>query len=279
LGLLGRKKKCYACGGDFDIRKCSCGRSYCAAHGFGGRCYVCQSGSTGTIVTPLEHAVRVKRTADAEILGSIQQKGTLLPAMIRASLDYDLPDAGPVRENLILEMKRYRLVRFILSDVRSNHEIAFHYTVRNVVSRVTVERTGLQLITDLRGAEEDPKDQAFAYLAALVHNEVLFICELIARSLGAGITNLKNDRIVDDLSLELLATCPWCGTICRGRKRCPTCSKEIPNTIGLRVFLKMHVKRQLMDKLIMVKSTSMNEVVKASLIAGLKARLDALEQM
>jgi hypothetical protein len=199
--------------------------------------------------------------------------------MVRASFDYDLPDAGPVRENLILEMKRYRLVRFILTDTRSNHEIAFHYSVRDVVSRVTVERTGLQLVTDLRGAEEDLKDQAFAYLAALLHNEVLFICELVARSLGANITDLRNDHIVGDLPLELLGTCPWCGTICRGRKKCPTCGREIPNTIALRAFLKMHARRQLMDKLIMVKSTSMNEVAKASLIAGLRARLKALEQM
>jgi len=41
----------------------------------------------------------------------------------------------------------------------------------------------------------------------------------------------------------------------------------------------MHVRRQLMDKLIMVKGTNMNEGAKASLIAGIKARLKALQEM
>ena len=279
MGLLGRKKKCYACGGDFDIKKCSCGRSYCAAHGFGGRCYVCQGSSIGTIMAPLESAQASEKGAVAEISRPIQQKGALLPNIVRASFEYDLLDAGPIRENLILEMKRYRPVRSILTDIQSNHEIAFHYNVRNVVSRVTAERTGLQLVTDLRRAEEDLGDQGFAYLAGLLHNEILFMCELVARSLGASITNLKNDHPMGNLPPAILQTCPWCGTICRGSKKCPTCGKEIPDAIALRPFLKMHVRRQLMDKLIMVKGTNMNEGAKASLIAGIKARLKALQEM
>ncbi len=279
LALLGRKKKCYECGGDFDIKKCSCGRSYCAAHGFGGRCFDCQGSSIGTVMPPLDYAQASKKGPAAEIPRPIQQEGALLPNMVRASFEYDLFDVGPVRENLILEMKRYRLVRSILTDIHSNHEIAFHYNVRNVVSRVTAERTGLQLVTDLRGAGEDLEDQGFAYLAGLLHNEILFMCELVARSLGASITNLRNDHIMEDLPPGILQTCPWCGTICRGRKKCPTCDKEIPDAIALRPFLKMHARRQLMDKLIMVKGTTMNERAKASLIAGIRARLKALEQM
>ncbi len=277
--FLRGKKRCYECGGDFDIKRCSCGRLYCAAHGFGGRCYVCQGSSIGKIATPLEHVGAGKIAAHARIPEPVQQKGALLPSIVRASFDYDLLDAGPVRENLILEMKRYRLVRFMLTKTHSNHEIAFHYNVRNVVSRVIVERTGLHLATDLRGAEESLKDPDFAYLASFLHNEVLFICELVARSLGASITNIKNDREMGDVAPAFLGICPWCGTVYTGRRKCPTCDREIPDGMPLRVLLKMHARRQLMDKLVMVKTSVANDVARASLTAGIRARLKALEQM
>lgn len=296
LSLFGGKKKCYSCGGEYDVRQCACGRFYCTAHGFDGKCFKCQTKSIGTVIPSLETAApegKVTKTARA---GVKESKGELIPRTIRASFLHDASDLKIARENLLLELERYRPVFFSIIRVESNHEITCWYHIQYISSRITLDRNSLGITTDLslvpdriydkntkvwvKFAKEKPlEDEIFTYLIKFLHNEILFLCELVLRSLGASVTEVENDLTMDMVSARVIGTCPWCGTICRGLNRCTNCRKEVPQDMDLRIFLKMHFKRHFMDKLIAVRWTKMEDTAKRRLISQIKSRLQILDRM
>ncbi len=291
MRLFGRGKKCYKCGGTYDLKRCECGRYYCGMHGFGGKCYECQANSMGKIVPSLD---RVQTREDQEEAERKKAKGELIPREIRASISYEGTNAGDVRENLILELKRFHRVLIDVMKIKVNREIICYYYLSYIASRYTVDAGSLHLVTDLtmvperlkrdemRGlmASERPlQDEVFTYYMRYLHNETLFLLELIVRSLGGSEIVIENDLEMEKVRVKRIGFCPFCGTLIRGRESCPTCKKEIPNEMDLRTFLKMHSRRQFMDKLYAVRSTPMREDARKDHVAKIRSRLRALDEM
>jgi hypothetical protein len=119
LGLFGKTRKCYSCGGDYDLKTCTCGKHYCSVHGFGDKCSECQASSIGTLVQPWGE-VRTE-VAATEPQQEGKPGGELIPRMIRGSFDHSLSETESVRENLLLDMNRYRRIFLNAIKVKSNH--------------------------------------------------------------------------------------------------------------------------------------------------------------
>ncbi len=291
LNLFGRSKKCYACGGDFDVKRCGCGRYHCSAHGFAGKCYVCQSTSVGKISPSIGEATTTKSPKQP-----VSEEGDLVRRTIRASFDHDPLDVASLRDNLILELKRYKPVVFPILGVKANREIRWYYHVKYVSTILVAEKDSLDLTTDLSlaptraetkrdgdvmGRPRVPplQDPLFVYLTRLTHNEMLFLSELVVRSLGSDVRNVRNDLPMPKISPRTVGTCPWCGTVCRKLPRCPNCRREVPEEMDSRSLLKMHARRQFTDKMVMVKNAKMHEDSKRALMAVIRSRQEALENM
>ncbi len=281
------------CGGDFELKRCDCGRFYCAAHGFGGKCFECQSTSMGKIPS-LENLAR--GTSSGESRNGEGTGKELIPRIVRASFSHDLDQLEDIRGNLVEDFRRYRPVFFGLTGVESNHETRCFYDIQYVITRVVLEVRELRLATDLeivpeaissrrskawtRYASERPlEDRTFTYLLRFIHNEMLFLCELVLRSLGVCVGAASNDLPMEKMSPRILGNCPWCGTVSRGLARCNVCGKAIPREMEPREYIVIHAKSHYRSRLVALRSMRMKEEVRKRLVAQTKSRLRTLEGM
>ena len=292
LSLFGRKAKCYSCGGDYGLQKCSCGRHYCAAHGYAGKCFECQTGSMGEVVPP---EILKKEGSRAEDVAGKGEK-ELIPRIITASFHHGLNDLEKIRSSLASDFERYHPVFFAMTGVESNHEIRCFYDIQYVISRVTAGPGELNMVTDLKlvpraifakdsriwtsMARERPlEDETFTYLLQFLHNEVFFICELVLTSMGGKVSEVKNDLPMEVFSPRILGPCPWCGTVARGLATCHTCGKAVPDEMGVRTYLRTHAKRHYSSRLLALTSGRTKDAGRRALADQVRSRLDALDRM
>lgn len=287
MGIFRRgKERCYSCGSEMGIRKCNCGRYYCVAHGFSGKCLECQTAST---------APDFDRESE-EPGPSSEREEDLIPRVIHASLEYEPVDVNSARENILGDLERYRHVFLTTMKVLDEQEIKVYYHIQYLTSRIDVGEGRLELVTDLSMVpdqlfEKDTKvwmkyskerpleDETFTNHVKFTHNENLFIMELIVRSMGVEVSDIQNEVPMETVSMEMLGTCPFCGTVCRGMTRCKTCRKPLPEQMEFRELIKIHARRQYGDRLVAVKTSRMEEDVRSRIISQVESRIRALKYM
>ncbi len=247
----------------------------------------CQRGSTETLVPAFEREGEGKDEGET--------KG-IIPRKIRAKIKHEFLLGEEVRENLVLEFKRYHRVQMDTMSVEINGDIRCYYHLEYVISRILEKQGITSLVTDLTLVPEQiskeearrwsfltsgrpMRDENFTYSMTFLHNETFFLCELVVRSLGMDIENIENDLPMDEVSPNKLGTCPFCGTWVRERELCSTCGRAIPEKMDFREFMKLHSRRQFLDKLYTVKATSMRQEARDKHISQIQSRLRALKEM
>ena len=270
---LFRRKKCYECGSTFDLKRCrSCGKYYCPVHGFGGLCTKCQTGKMLSTPDVGRKAVTPSRREEISVGEEMPRRApseTRLtetgPRRVRASIKYSQLDVDLLRENIIDDLKHYRRVASQVIGVEEGEDISCFYTTYYVRTVIRPERELLIQVTDLQTmpkkmvrvvseawsgeiGEEPSAGELFSYVVRFIHNELLFHCELIVRSMGAEVLQVENELPMEKVSPRILGVCPHCGTLTRGLTRCPTCRRTVPAEMGFREFMKAFLKRQLVEK-------------------------------
>lgn len=278
------EKKCYLCGGTFDLRRCSCGRYYCPAHGFGGKCLECQKASLETVTAPRGVVESYKEPITAPPQGAGRSR------LIHASVSYDALDTDTIEHRLARKLNLWRRVVFEPLKVEGNGGITCYFKSSRILWRIELGEQLLELTTDLGQVSEGnasrweksrpmEEESGFPYVVRFVHNETLFICEVVLRASGAQNIQIENELPMTTASPRALGACPWCGTIARGLSRCPNCGKVIPKEMNLRELLKIHYRRQIMGEMIALRTSRMGEKEKRDRISEAKAELAVLEEM
>ena len=291
MSLFGRKKgRCYSCGGDVGVEKCGCGRYYCVAHGFSGSCFECQA----TSMTSTEYLSRVDETSQETPIEA--REGDLIPRLAHASIHHDPVDDSSARESIMGDLERYRHVFFTVMKIEADREITVHYHMQYIASRISVGSDRLEFVTDLskvpdrlyhqsskdwiKYAKERPlEDETFVSHVQFLHNENLLLMEVIIRSMGVGILNVDNELPMEMVPTKIMGTCPFCGTVCRGVRRCQTCQRDIPEEMELRRIFRTHARRQYGDKLVAIRASRMEEGMKREMVSRMKARIRAIDEM
>jgi hypothetical protein len=230
--------------------------------------------------------------------GPGEAKNDLIPRIIRASLEHDPLDVSSTRANILGDLERYRHMFFktMNVEVETDGEVIVYYNIQFVSTRIKISGDRLELVTDLSlvpdqlfqhdkkdwvdYAKECPlEDESFTNHVRFLHNENLFIMELIVLSMGADVRDIRNDLPMEIIPMNMLGTCPFCGTVCRGVSRCQTCGKTLPEEMEFRKLAKSHARRQYGDKLVAVRVSRMEVGRKRELISQVRTKLGTIDNM
>jgi len=211
---------------------------------------------------------------------------------IHASIRHDAPATDTIQHRLARELNLWRRVVFEPLKVEENGVIACYFKSSRIVWRIELGEQLLELTTDLsqvsgRDARqweksrplEGKEETGFPYVVRFVHNETLFICEIVLRASGAQNIQIENELPMTTASPRALGMCPWCGTITRGLSNCPNCGKVLPKEMDLRELLKIHYRRQIMGEMIALRTSHMGEKHKRDRMSEARAELAVLEEM
>jgi hypothetical protein len=226
----------------------------------------------------------------------LEGEGDLIPRLIHASFEHGPVDLTSARENIFGDLERYRHVFFTTMKVLDEKEIKVYYHIQYLSSRIDPGEGSLGLVTDLSMVpdqlfEKDTKvwmkyskerpleDETFTNHVRFMHNENLFLMELIIRSMGVEIRDIQNEAPMETVSMEMLGTCPFCGTVCKGMVRCKTCQKPLPKQMDFRKLIKIHARRQYGDRLVAVKASRMDEDMRRRIISQVESRIRTLKYM